>query len=163
MARRLHEMGLVAALAGQSLRKRLECGVLSWLVVPVAQLDRASASGAEGYRFDSCRERYKAFHVKRIQTGGKVASAACAVCAPPESNPPPERHPRHAVLQDRPTPIIYPFQPCSCTSRSNRDSRFLLTMNYLVSAGLQSAVPVRPADPRNPTLRAGQEGVAAVP
>src|SRR5438132_10776171 len=23
--------------------------------VPVAQLDRASASGAEGYRFDSCR------------------------------------------------------------------------------------------------------------
>src|SRR5262245_28081504 len=24
-------------------------------IVPVAQLDRASASGAEGYRFDSCR------------------------------------------------------------------------------------------------------------
>src|SRR5262245_12624025 len=26
-----------------------------FVFVPVAQLDRASASGAEGYRFDSCR------------------------------------------------------------------------------------------------------------
>ena len=34
-------------------RERLEFG---WLkCVPVAQLDRASASGAEGYRFNSCR------------------------------------------------------------------------------------------------------------
>src|SRR5215204_7811518 len=29
--------------------------------VPLAQLDRASASEAEGYRFDSCGGRYKLF------------------------------------------------------------------------------------------------------
>ena len=39
------------------------CNILSWSIakigvhVPVAQLDRASASGAEGCRFEPCRER----------------------------------------------------------------------------------------------------------
>jgi hypothetical protein len=36
--------------------ERVECEVLQH--VPVAQLDRASASGAEGYRFNSCRAYY---------------------------------------------------------------------------------------------------------
>ncbi len=41
--------------------------------VPVAQLDRASASGAEGYRFEPCRG-YLTHNNKpwfRQQTGGK--------------------------------------------------------------------------------------------
>ena len=33
----------------------LECTQSGFDAVPVAQLDRASASEAEGYRFDSCR------------------------------------------------------------------------------------------------------------
>jgi hypothetical protein len=33
--------------------------------VPVAQLDRASASGAEGYRFDSCRGYWR--NVRAVQ------------------------------------------------------------------------------------------------
>ena len=39
----------------QNGRKGLWYGVFRFLRVPVAQLDRASASGAEGYRFDPCR------------------------------------------------------------------------------------------------------------
>ena len=36
------------------------CAILQSANVPVAQLDRASASGAEGRRFESCQARQKA-------------------------------------------------------------------------------------------------------
>ena len=37
-------------------------------LVPLAQLDRASASGAEGYRFDSCGERESNLHSQNAIT-----------------------------------------------------------------------------------------------
>jgi hypothetical protein len=55
--------------------------------VPVAQLDRASASGAEGYRFESCRGYFRKWGLAPITTIGAcshfrsaVSINACGVC-----------------------------------------------------------------------------------
>ncbi len=55
-------------------------GKRSYNQVPVAQLDRASASGAEGYRFESCRGYSKSFPaniLRKEQPAAKGANGSC--------------------------------------------------------------------------------------
>ena len=56
---------------------------------PVAQLDRASASGAEGHRFESCRARridrpaVRVFAAGRCRCGADWAFSQAALPGPP--------------------------------------------------------------------------------
>ena len=45
---------------------------------PVAQLDRASAYGAEGYRFDSCRVRFHSESIEPHAPSGLLRLRACS-------------------------------------------------------------------------------------
>ncbi len=47
--------------------------------VPVAQLDRASASGAEGYRFESCRGYFR--HLVLARDGDSIGRQLCSLTA----------------------------------------------------------------------------------